>query len=149
MKRFRLLRAVSVTVAVASAGCASGPAFVALEPPNSGGAAVYVYRVNSVPGAAIKHELWVGSRPAGMMVNGGYKRFEVRPGANMVSAPDCRPVTTIVAPPPGGVAYVQLELINKTVEFGGRYYFDFGCRLVPRTEAEALAALPGLRLATN
>jgi hypothetical protein len=140
-------------VAIASAGCATGPAFVAPEPSTSGSAVVYVYRAQSIFGAGVKPEIWIDARQVGAMVSGGYKRFEVMPGAigaTRVSSPDdCRPTSITVTPAAEAVAYVQVELTNRTFELGGRHYFDYGCRLAVRTEAEALAVLPGLRLATN
>lgn len=137
------------SVAMASAGCATGPAFERPEPSASGRAVVYVYRAQSILGAGVKLEIWIDARKVGAMLNGGYQRLEVMPGAILVSAPDCRPTTTTITPAAGAVAYVQVELTNRTFELGGRHYFDYGCRLVVRTEAEALAVLPGLRLATN
>jgi hypothetical protein len=137
---------------IVSAGCATGPAFVAPEPSTSGRAVVYVYRAQSILGAGVKPEIWIDARRVGVMVNGGYKRFEVTPGAiwaTSVSAPDCRPPSIKVVPAAGTVAYVQVELINRTFELGGRHYFDYGCRLAARSEAEALTVLPGLRLVTN
>jgi hypothetical protein len=143
----RLRSAVVVCVAAAVTGCATGPEFVAPEPPSPGRAAVYIYRASSVFGAGVKPEVWVGARSVGAMLNGGYKREEVVPERLLVSSPACRPATTSVVVAPGALAYVQLELVNKTVEYSGRYYFDYGCRLVQRSEAEALAVLRGLRLA--
>lgn len=135
--------------ATALLGCASGPAFVAPEAPRAGAAAVYVYRTTGLLGAGVKHELRVGGLPVGVVVNGGYVRVEVPAGEVVVKAPACLASSTRVRVEPGAVAYVQLELINKTVEFGGRYYYDFGCRLVQRSADAALAVLPGLRRATN
>lgn len=147
------LRWVSMAcIVLASAGCATGPAFVAPEPSTSGRAVVYVYRAQSVFGVGVKPELWIDARPVGAMLSGGYMRFEVMPGAmwaTRVSSPDCRSTTATVIPPATSVAYVQVELTHRSFELGGRHYFDYGCRLVARSEAEALAVLPGLRLVTN
>ena len=111
-------------VAIASAGCATGPAFVAPEPSLSGSAVVYLYRAQSIFGAGVKPEIWIDARQVGAMLNGGYKRFEVMPGATRVSAPDCRPTTATVTPAAADVAYVQIELTNRTFELGGRLRID-------------------------
>jgi len=140
--------AVAVCLPAALAGCAAtGPAFVAPEPPAPGHAVVYVYRAGSIFGAGVKQEVWVGARPVGKMVNGGYMRVEVIPDNTFVSSPDCRPVGVHVLLEAGDSAYVQVELVSKTFELGGRYYLDYGCRLVQRSEAEAQAVLRGLHMA--
>lgn len=145
-----MLKVAVLLGAMALLGCASGRAFVAPEAPGGGAAAVYVYRATGVPGAGVTHELRVGGLPVGVMVNGGYMRVEVPAAEVAVTAPAClASSSTSVRVAPGSVAYVQLKLINKSVEFGGRHYFDYGCRLVQRSAAEALAVLPGLRRATN
>jgi hypothetical protein len=136
-------------VAAALVACATGPAFVAPEPPSSGRAVVYVYRANSLPGAAVKPELWIGASPIGAMVNGSYVRAEVLPISTLVSSPDCRPVGLSVALQPGTTVFFQLELTNKSFELAGRHYFDYGCRIVQRSEADALVQMRGLRLAAE
>ncbi len=134
---------------VVISGCASGPPFVAPEPPAAGRAAVYVYREAKILGAGVVHDVWVGTRPVGKMVNGGYKRIEAAAGTVLVSAPKCEPASAAGRLGSGEVGYVQLALVNRTVEMGGRYYWDYGCRLTARSEAEALAVLPGLRLVAD
>lgn len=136
----------AVMPVVVTCACAGGPPFVAPEPPPAGRAAIYVYREAKVLGAGVVHEIWVGARPVGRMVNGGYRRIEVDSGTVRVTAPRCEPASAVVRLGLGELGYVQLALVNKTVEMGGRYYWDFGCRLVTRSEAEALAVMPGLRL---
>lgn len=154
-RRPRALRAIcsaalaGLPITALLAGCATGPAFVAPEPPQPYRAAVYVYRTQDVLGAGVRHEDWFQAKPVGKMVNGGYMRFDAIPGVIWVSAPDCRPASIDVVLRPETIGYVQLELVNKTVEFGGKYYFDYGCRLVQRSEAEAVTALPGLRKVTD
>ncbi len=152
----------------AIAGCASGPAFVAPEPPGAEfRAVIYVYRAQAIPGSGIRHEVWVDAAKT-VLLNGSWQRFEVfaspstlaatgRDGwpsatssrGTWVSSPDCGIQGAALRLTAGQVAYVQLELVNKTFELGGRYYFDYGCRFVQRSEAEALAVLPGLRRAGN
>jgi hypothetical protein len=143
------LRSMAIAfVAAAMAGCATGPAFVAPEPPSAGRAVVYVYRANSLPGAGVKPELWIGASPIGAMLNGSYVRAEVLPISTLVSSPDCRPVGLNVALQPGATAFFQLELTNKSFELAGKHYFDYGCRIVQRSKTEALDQMRGLRLAT-
>lgn len=138
---------VVICVAAAVTSCANGPAFVAPDAPSPGRAVVYVYRASSVLGAGVQPEVWVGARPIGAMVNGSYVRAEVVPTTTLVSSPDCRPVGLNVALQPDATAFFQLELTNKSFELGGRHYFDYGCRIVQRSQADALAQLRGLRLA--
>lgn len=153
---------------MAIAGCASGPAFVAPEPPGSEfRAMIYVYRARAIPGAGVEHEVWVDAAKT-VLLNGSYQRFEVFalpptsaaagrdgwPGAepflgNRVASPDCGIQGVALRLTAGQVAYVQLELVSETFELGGRYYFDYGCRFVQRSEADALPVLRGLRRAGN
>jgi hypothetical protein len=152
MRRLAVLRLQSMVtafLAAVSAGCATGPALVTPEPPSPGRAVIYVYRANSLPGAGVKPELWIGARPIGAMVNGSYVRAEVLPITTLVSSPDCRPVGVDAALRPGATTFFQLELTNKSFELAGRHYFDYGCRIVQRSEAEALDQMRGLRLANS
>lgn len=131
--------------AALAAGCASGPAFVGPEAPAVGRAAIYVYRSGSLFGAGVQPRVSVGTHRMHAMRNAGYLRANVAPVNMVVYSPDCSPMSTTLTLTPGATAYVQLELVNKTVELGGRYYFDYGCRIVERSEAEALPVLRGLR----
>lgn len=144
-----LRRTAAASFAAVAAGCATGPAFVAPEPPRAGRAVVYIYRSSSMFGAGVKPQVWVAGRPVGTMLSGGYLRVEVASGPTEIVSPNCGPIGMPVAFEAGSVAYMQLELVNKTVDFGGRYYFDYGCRLVQRGETEALAVLRSLRRAGN
>lgn len=139
------LRVAASAALAALFGCASGPVFQSVEPPQAGYAAIYVYRTSSLFGAAIEHEVALSATSRSAMVNGGYVRFEVQPGEAMVRARGCEPAGLAVPLAQGEVGYVQLLLTNKTFELSGRHYFDYGCRLVRRSEVEALALLPGLR----
>lgn len=141
--------AIVIGAAALVAGCATGPAFQTIEPPQAGHAAIYLYRTSSLFGTGIKHEVALNAATRGTMVNGGYMRFEVAPGEAMVRALGCEPPALAIAVASGEVGYVQLQLTNKTFELGGRYYFDYGCRLVQRNEADALAVLPSLRAVMN
>jgi hypothetical protein len=132
-------------VIAALAGCATGPAFVAPEPPSAGRAVVYVYRESSVFGAGVKPQVWVGTRLVGPVLSGGFTRVELLPDETLILSPSCQPASITLTTAAGHSAYVQVELVNKTADFGGRYYFDYGCRFVQRSEAEALPALRGLR----
>jgi hypothetical protein len=148
MRWITALRPHSIAMAfvvAASAGCATGPAFVAPEPPGPGLALVYVYREGSVFGSGVNPQVWVGTRLVGPLPNGGFKRVEVVPAETLILSPSCQPASITLTPATGSSTYVQLELVNKTVDFGGRYYFDYGCRFVQRSEAEALPVLRGLR----
>jgi len=148
-RRLALLALVLTLALVLAVGCASGPPFVAPEPPAAGRAVVYVYREAKVLGAGVVHDVRVGMRPVGRMVNGGYKRVEVAAGTVSVYARSCEPAAAVVRLGAGEVGYVHLALVNKTVEIGGRYYWDYSCRLAVRSETEALAVLPGLRLVAD
>lgn len=134
------------TLAAVVAGCATGPAFVAPEAPNAGKVAVYVYRVSSIFGAGIKHQLLLDGRPLGTLVNGSYLRVEAPAGAQSgdLGSFGCSSPSQPLILRPGHAAYVQLTLISKTVAVGGRYLFDYGCEMLPRSEEEAVLAMKGL-----
>lgn len=138
-----------VAAAAALAGCATGPAFTEAEVPPAGRAVVYVYRASALPGAAIKHDLFVDGRPAGHLLNGSYVRVELPATARPVRlhARGCMSPKEPLLLQQGDVAYVQLGLVNRTVEFGGKYYFDYGCQLQRRDEGDALPTIVGLRSA--
>ncbi|MBE7416236.1 MAG: hypothetical protein HS128_00585 [Ideonella sp.] len=131
------------------AGCASGPVFVAPEASTDGSAALYLYRASSLLGAGTKQEIRVAARPLGTMLNGSWLRVELdaSPRTTYAEAPDCWPPIIWVPLRHGLTTYVQVQLVNRTVEYGGRQYFDYGCRLVQRAADEALPVLRGLRRA--
>ncbi len=161
------IRCAASIAALIIAGCATGPVFLAPEPPAPGfRAVVYVYRAQSIPGAGIKHEVWVDAAKTELL-NGSYHRFEVfaQPASHAVMrsagrqtwpsaesargtrvmSPNCGINGVALRLTAGQVAYVQLDLVNKSFELGGRHYFDYGCRLTQRDEAQALPVLRGLR----
>lgn len=138
--------AFSWLAAVASAGCATGPAFTTAEAPQAGHAVVYVYRTSALPGAGIKHDVFVDARPVGRLLNGSHLRIELPTTEQFVDlrARGCARLKQPLLLRPGDVAYVQLGLLHKTVELGGKYYFDYGCDLHRRGESDALPAITGL-----
>jgi hypothetical protein len=144
---FRAL--VAIGLALAAAACATGPAFVAAEPPAAGEAVVYLYRMAALGGAAIKYPVTFNGAPSGVLLNGSYLRYTTRAGDQSISMrlERCAPLVQGLRVRAGEIAYVEARLISGTVELGGRYYFDYRCELVRRTEAEALPALTALRRA--
>ena len=129
-------------------GCATGPAFVAPEAPLAERAAVYVYRQFAIGGAAISHAVTIDGAPAGVLRNGAYLRsVAVAELPISLRVDKCAPLPNGLRVRAGEIAYVEARLISGSVEFGGRYYFDYRCELVRRTEAEALPALTALRRA--
>ena len=127
-------------------GCANGPSFVEPETPAAGEAVVYLYRVAALPGAGIKHGMLLNERPVGRLLNGSYLRVAVPATAQFsdLRAAGCARLKQPLALRPAEIAYVQLALVSKTVEFGGRYYFDYGCELHRRGESDALPVITGL-----
>lgn len=144
---FRAL--VAIGLALAAAACATGPAFVAAEPPAAGEAVVYLYRMAAIGGAAIKYPVTFNGAPSGVLLNGSYLRYTTRASDQPISLrlEKCALLVQGLRLRDGEVAYVQARLITGTMEFGGRYYFDYRCELVRQTEAEALPVLIGLRRA--
>lgn len=140
---------VAIGLALSAAACATGPAFVAPEPPAAGEAVVYLYRMAAIGGAAIKHPVTFNGVPSGVLLNGSYLRYTTYAGNQPISMrlERCAPLAQGLRLRDGEVAYVQARLISGSVELGGRYYFDYHCQLVRRGEAEALPVLTGLRRA--
>lgn len=128
------------------AACATGPAFVELESPRNGEAAVYVYRLSALGGAAITHTVSFDGVESGVLVNGSYLRQVTTTDHPVrVRAGNCAPAAEELRLRAGEIAFVQAQLISGSFDLGGRHYFDYHCRLVRRTEAEALPALLQLR----
>ena len=142
----RIAVGIACVVAIVSTGCATGPAFTTAEAPHGGRAVVYLYRVSALSGAAISHGVRLDGHPMGRLLNGSHLRLELPAAGRLVElqAEGCPPLQQPLAPRPGQILYVQLALVSKTVELGGKYYFDYGCQLVQRSASEALPAITGL-----
>ena len=141
----RIAVGIACVMAVAGAGCASGPAFTTAEAPRAGQTVVYLYRASALSGAAIGHRVRLDGHPMGRLLNGSHLRLEVPAAGPFVEieAEGCPPLRQPV-PGPGQILYVQLALVSKTVALGGKYYFDYGCQLVQRSASEALPVITGL-----
>jgi len=126
--------------------CATGPAFVAAQAPRAGHAVVVVYRQSHLLGSGIAHGVAIDRQPMGKLVNGSYLRLEVPVGEQFVDllAQGCSRLKQPLLLRPGQTTFVQLALVNKTIAIGGRYYYDFGCELHPRSESEALPLIAGM-----
>ena len=139
----------AIAAAAAMAACATGPAFEAPLAPQAGEAVVYLYRASAIGGSGIAHDVWLDGRAAGKLVNGSYLRIVVRGVDQFIDLrlAKCRRLAQPLLTRPGDTLYVQAQLVPGTVWFGGKAYFDFGCQLVKRSEAEAMPAITGLRRA--
>jgi hypothetical protein len=141
---FSKFTAALATMGMLSA-CATGPAFTGPEIPAAGQAVIYVYRLSQLPGAGIKHQVLFGSQKLGHLVSGSYVR--IASSAPRLTDPfltGCMPLSQPLYVEAGKTYYVQAVMTNKTAHYGGKPYFDFGCVLVTRSEAEALLAITGL-----
>lgn len=127
--------------------CASGPAFTAIEPARDGEALVYLYREAGIRAAAASFDVRLDGQSAGALKNGAFLRLVHRGGPGFVGlqASGCEPLKRGLALRPGDIAFVQAEIVQGTQSVGGQAAFLNGCRLVRRSEAEALPVLRGLR----
>jgi hypothetical protein len=139
-------RIAALVVATTLSACASGPKFVAPEPPPPGQAALYIYRAGGFYGAVLKHRALVAGAPVGTLVNASYLKTTL--SAVPVAQPQlegCAPLRQPIAVEPGQTYYVQASITNKnTGSFGGSTTIHFGCVLEARTAEEALPVIAGL-----
>jgi len=143
--------AVLAVLAVLAGGCATGPTFVVPEVPASGAAMVYVYRASHLMGAGIQHAAVLDGRPIGTLVNGSYLQANVSADADGFAdlrLAGCERLKQPLLLRAGQTSYVQAKLTHKTAHFGGQAYFDYGCVLEQRSQADALPVLQGLPRAT-
>jgi hypothetical protein len=140
------IRIAALVVATALSACASGPKFVAPEPPPPGQAVLYIYRAGGFYGAVLKHRALVAGAPVGTLVNASYLRTTL--SAAPVAQPQlegCAPLRQPIAVQPGQTYYVQASITNKnTGTFGGSTTIYLGCVLEARTSEEALPVIAGL-----
>jgi hypothetical protein len=140
------IRIAALVVATTPSACASGPKFVAPEPPPPGQAVVYIYRAGGFYGAVLKHRALVAGAPVGTLVNASYVRttLSAAPGAQP-QLEGCAPLRQPIAVEPGQTYYVQASITNKnTGSFGGSVTIHLGCVLEARTAQEALPVIAGL-----
>lgn len=136
-----------LAVALLLSACASGPAFMAVEPARDGEAIVYLYRESGIRAAASSFDVALDGQPAGELKNGAFLRLVYRgaPGLIGLQAKGCEPLKRGLALRPGDIAFVQAEIVHGMQSVGGQAGFLNSCRLVRRSEAEALPVLRSLR----
>jgi hypothetical protein len=142
---------VLMAIALVS-GCVSGPAFVAVESPKPGQAVVYVYRSLALGGAALNYPVTIQGRRVGAIRVASYLRAEVpaesTPSRVQIQGQGCVSPTSPVLVAVGKTVYVEVVVEMSQLSSAGTYLVpDYRCRLMQRTDAEALSALPGLRRA--
>jgi hypothetical protein len=139
-------RLAALALATTLGACASGPKFVAPEPPPPGQAMLYIYRAGGFYGAGLKHQARVAGAPVGTLVNASYLRTTL--SATPLVQPQldgCAPLRQPIAVQPGNTYYVQASITNKnTVSGGGNVTVHLGCVLEARTADEALPVIAGL-----
>ncbi len=142
-------RGSGILSAVFLAACASGPAFVALEAPAADRAAIYVYRDFALGGAAIGYPVSLNGQSVGTLAVNSFVRAETDPQATRatVSGPACVSPQTI-AITPGESVFVEAVVEMSSLRSASGYMSpDYRCRLVQRSQAEALKSLSGLKRA--
>jgi hypothetical protein len=139
------IRIAALVVATTLGACASGPKFVAPEPPLPGQAVVYIYRAGGFYGAVLKHRALVAGAPVGTLVNGSYLRTTLSAPGAQPQVEGCAPLRQPIAVQPGNTYYIQASITNKnTGTFGGSATIHLGCVLEARTAEEALPVIFGL-----
>nr|WP_316641410.1 hypothetical protein [uncultured Roseateles sp.] len=134
-------------LALLLSACASGPAFLAIEPPRDGEALVYLYRETGIRAAASSFDVVLDGQAMGELKNGAFLRLVYRGPAAFVALQvrGCEALKRGLALRPGETAFVQAEIVHGMQAVGGQAAFLNSCRLQRRGEADALPVLQGLR----
>lgn len=140
---------LALAVCTVLTGCATGPAFQALEPVPTGRAQLYVYRPAAFASSVVVHKVTIDGQASALnLPNGSWLRVVLHPGPHTVSvatyinfsAESCGAVQLTLAP--GETAFVAN--VQETTQGVHRQYVVCTTVLKPRGDAlKGLASLNG------
>ena len=138
---------LALAICAALAGCATGPAFQALEPVPTDRAQLYVYRPLAFASSVVIHKVRIDGQASALnLANGSWLRVVLSPGPHTVSVAtylnfspaSCGAVQVSLAP--GETAFVAN--VQKMTQGPNRQYIV--CTTVSKPRDEALKEMTGL-----
>lgn len=143
---------VAISAMATLAGCATGPAFQALEPLAPDQAQLYIYRKFdwSMPGQGV-HEVTIdGQKEHLRLPHTGWQRVLLTPGTHTVAITGpwggrkCTPLLMLVQMEAGQTRYIENKIVSRWRDANTLYV---SCLSQLQPEAQALTDLAGLKRA--
>jgi len=134
-----------IAIAIALAGCATGPAFQSPETAPVDRAQLYIYRPLVLAGGGVAHKITIDGKAETLSLpNASWQRVVLAPGAHTVSIKDyfnlmpCGGLGIDLAP--GQTAYIA-NVVKTTPGLGALYV---SCTVITKSEDQALKDMTGL-----
>jgi hypothetical protein len=140
-------RAAAIAMLALLGGCASGPAFKAVEPAPADSAQLYIYRPMVLANSANVHKVTIDGKAETLSLpNASFQRVLLAPGSHTIAIRDffntmhCAPSPLTIELRAGQTAFVA-EVVKITQGIGAQYV---GCAVTLRPQEQALQDLAGL-----